>query len=52
MKGHGRAELNQVDAGRLARVLLQKEPLGKAHMTLVRWILDAMDATKQVLPRP
>ena len=42
------AELRPVDAMRLARAVTQEGPLGKGRIKLVRWILDAMDVTKQV----
>ncbi len=45
------AGLSPVDTVRLARAVLQAGPLGKARSTLVMWLLDAMDANKQVLQR-
>lgn len=42
------AELSPPDAVRMARAVAQDGTLGKGHSTLVKWILDAMDSTKQV----
>ena len=32
----------------MARAVVQEGPLGKGHTTLVKWILETMDSTKQV----
>ena len=40
--------LSAADAVRLARAVSQAGPLGKARNMLVMWLLDGMDAQKQV----